>query len=157
MFSWFKAKEKKATGEYHPAERAIYPFYNGVKLVKVDPLPLYKAVMSKGAELSVDMKVSLSPMKDNVKAHNNLVKSIREIFSVKSFEEGGLTETETIDLLSDFLDWCDSVKKNLNPIQTTPVETLPPTKPILEDAQPTKNGLASGPTETGLLSGELER
>lgn len=116
-------------GLYHPREREIYEYFDGDKIVKADPMVLYKRVMAKGPEIAIDMSVARSPLKAAGKAHDDLIRKIRDIFNVKPLDVGGLTEQETMDLFDDFLIYVDAVKKNTTPPPTSQEGTLPPTSP----------------------------
>lgn len=150
MFKWFFnlfVTKKNREDLFHPRERAIYTYWNGKDFTVVDPLPLYKKVMAKGPELSVDIKVSMSPSKDSTKAHGRLIESLREIFNIKPFEEGGLTEAECQALLEHFMDFTANIKKNSSNSQTSRETTSPGTVPSQEESQPISNGSDSGSTE----------
>lgn len=97
---------------YHPGQRKIYRYFDGQKEVNVDPLLLYRTMMAVGPELQIDYKVSRSPSKDASKAHEEMLAKLRNIFQVKSLNEGGLTESELVDLWDHFLIYTETVKKN---------------------------------------------
>ena len=132
---WFR---KNRGDLYRPGERLIYSYFNGQKIVRADPLRLYKRVMEYGPELSINLKVAKSPMKDADKCHTDAVKRCREIFDVKPVEDGGLTELETIDLLDHFLLYTQALKKNT---KNSPTDVESPS--LLASEQPTD---ASQPT-----------
>ena len=133
---------------YHPKKRMIYSYWNGDKLIDSDPLVLYKRMMDHSTDISIDMKVSSSASKDSGKAHNNLIKSIREIFEIKPLAEGGLTEIETVNLLDHFIIYSEWVKKNLNPSATSS-NSLEESNSSSEESQATLNSLESGSIEKG--------
>lgn len=148
---------------YLPQDREIYSYFDGEKVVRVDPMPIYKKIMAIGPELSVDIKVARSPMKDAQKAHGAAVRKIREVFSIKEFDKGGLTEQESMDLLDHFLDYADSIKKNSSTSVISPPETSLPTSVPLPDLsgvgsvpnQPTTNTSDSGSTVSELSIDKL--
>lgn len=162
VLNWFKSffetkrlvPTEMSFDVYKPYERKIYTYWDGEKDVKADPLLIYKDISSKWASISVDISVARSPMKDNVKAHNNLVMVLRNIFEIKSFEEGGLTEQELFDLFDHFLIYSEVIKKNSNRRATPQVATSPntpsPTAATSSDSssanQPTKNPSDSSST-----------
>ncbi len=132
---------------YTLEERRIYRYYDGEKLVSADPMALHKRVMDVGPELSVDMKVANSPMKGAKEAHEKMLSKIRVIFSVKRFEEGGLTELETIDLLDHFLNYEDIQKKITQPYPTSPTDPSPSSASSSVESPPTASATASGSTK----------
>lgn len=133
---------------YQPAERLIFEFFDGSKVVKADPMRIYKRIMACGTELSTDQKLAVSPSKDAVKGHENMLKKIREIFDIKPLEEGGLTEFETAELLDSFLLYAHMIKKNSSPTTTIQEEASQPTPPPTKEAEnpTTSNDSASGST-----------
>ena len=131
---------------YRPGQRLIYRYWDGEKVITADPMVLYRRVSDVGPELSVDIRVTNSISKGAGKAYTNVLKKVREIFSVKSLEEGGLSETETLELLDHFLGYCDGVKKNSRSTLTTATETSAPSAPSSAESPPTTNTSASGST-----------
>lgn len=150
MFGWSKKNPEPEV--FRPKERWIYAFWDGQQDRKVDPLPLYKAVVSKGPSLSIDMRVADSPSKDNVKAHTALINQLREIFSVKPFEDGGLTERETEDLFYNFWDFCAERKNECSPTSIPAADQLPNTGSTSGENQPTANGSGFGSTEDATVT-----
>jgi len=133
---------------YDVKERLIYSYFDGQKLVRVDPLVYYRRVMDKGPELDLDIKLANSPSKASEKGRLGVLTKIRSIFGVKPFEEGGLTESETTDLLDHFLLYCESLKKNSNPTPIPPTATSAPTASSSPVPSPTPNTSDSGSTAT---------
>lgn len=143
---WSKEAPPSLDNHYHPRERMIYSYWDGQKTVHADPMVLYKRMMTHGAELSVDMKVSQSASKDAGKAHDSMVQKVREIFVVKTLEEGGLAELEVLELLDHFLLYCEDVKKNSNLSPISPTPTPPPTAPSSAGPSATASSSDSGST-----------
>lgn len=145
MFLWL-FNNKRKIDIYYPKERLIYSYFNGEQTIKEDPMILWKKLMDHGPSLSIDIKVSKSPSKDAVKAHTNLVKTIREVFNVKSLCDNGLTEVETTDLLDHFMEYCDQLKKNSSQLQTQSTPLVGSNNTSKEDP-PTQASLDFGSTE----------
>lgn len=147
MFAWLKNlfAEKDRIDVYRPRERLVYSFFTGEKTIKVDPLVYYKKIMEIGPELSIDMKVANSQSKDAKKAHDSYVAKIREVFGIKAFSNGGLSDIECAELLDHFLTFCDTLKKNTKPSPT-------PSKPM-EDSKSTSPSVPN--TESILDSGSI--
>ncbi len=153
--SWFSPKDEYSF--YFPGEMSIYHYWDGQKKVSADPMTLYKKLMSVGPELAVDIQVANSTLvknEDSIKANNSLIRKIREIFSVKSYEEGGLTEAATANLLDHFLIYTEVVKKNSNPSLTS--STLEDSKVSSVESQPIIKSSESGSTEKGSSTDVLE-
>jgi len=63
------------------------------------------------------------------------LRAIRRTFGVTAYADdlaGGLTELETLELLGDFYEFIDSVKKNTRPSQTPSASTEPILSPLNE-------------------------
>ncbi len=137
-------------GFYHPGEMDIYRYFNGTGIIKADPLTLYKKVISKADELDANIKALNFPTySGTTECHNDLISDLRLIFNVKPVEEGGLTESAVEGLLTHFLDYCETVKKNWSiipiPSKATSVSTPSTTVTPAEAASPPiQNILASG-------------
>jgi len=116
-------------------------------MIKADPLVLYRRIMAVGKELDIDIKIATSPLKNAPEAHGNVVKKVQDIFQVKGFTEGGLTEIECLDLLDSFLLYTNQVKKNssLLPTSSTPSEASPAASSAKESPV-TTNTSVSGST-----------
>lgn len=123
MFGWLKNLFKKKQDPYTSSEREIFTFWNGVKWVRGDPMVLYKRMMDVGPSLSINMKVADSPSNAAGKAHDDMMMQIRGIFGLKPLDgvdsNGTLTDSRAQDLLSDFMEFCDTVKKNSRKSPTT--------------------------------------
>jgi len=132
---------------FHPKERMIYQYWDGQKVVAVDPLIIYRRFAEVQPQLVIDRKVATSLSKDAPKAWPAMIAKIHTIFEIKGMSEGGLTEAETIQLLDHFLIFCEDVKKNANPIPILPTTTSPPMPSFSEEGPPTETGSDSGSTE----------
>lgn len=147
MFGWlFRLFGFGTDDVYRPRQRLIYRYWNGTRTIQADPMVLFKRVMEVGPSLSIDIKVSTSPSKDAQTAHAGVMDKIRGIFSVGTFDKGGLTDLETAGLLDHFLTYCDRLKKNMRPTATSAAVTSVITAPSLDDNQPTLSGSGSGST-----------
>lgn len=136
MFGWFKnlfRKESSSKGDassapskggfFEPKERQIYSYWNGTDVIEADPMTLFRKIMDVGPELAVDVKLADSISKDAAAGFSGMVTKSRTVFGIKSFEEGGLTENESVQLLDNFLGWCQEQKKNMNPTPTAATVT----------------------------------
>ena len=139
--SWFRSQDP--FDAYQPGERLIYKYFDGTKMVRADPLVLYKWYAFHGPELLVDLKVSGSPSKDANSAHTSAVAKIREMFEVKTLKEGGLSDFEVMDLLDHFLYYCDHIKKKSNRLRT-PSTPSAASNGTSQDGQASFSTLASG-------------
>ena len=131
---------------FQPHERRIFTYWNGKEKVQADPMVLYKKIMEVGPSLGIDMKVAGSLSKDNIKAHHKMIATMRDIFSVAPFEQGGLLQDEVEDLFFQFMEFNDFLKKNSRQAATSVPETSAATPPSPAADQGTQSGSDSGST-----------
>lgn len=102
-----------ANAIYSPAQRFIFHYFDGEKVVRVDPIEQYRKYSKVKDEIEVARSVAASPSKDREQQYEVMISRIRELFSIpKLGEHSGLTEQESVDLFNHFLEYCDYVKKN---------------------------------------------
>lgn len=139
---------------YAPAEKTIYSYFNGERLVEADPIVLYKRYMDVSTDLDTFLRVARSASKDAAKMHGKACEKIRQIFNVKPPPEedeadctGTLDQTALLGLLGHFHRYCGGVKKNMNPPATTSTATSQPTPASSDDGPPTSPSSGSGSTD----------
>lgn len=131
---------------FEPRDRMIYKYFDGQQLNRVDPIVLWMKVEEALPEISISIKISNSPSKGAAKAHKDLIHKIQEVFGLKPFDQGGLTEAECVGLLNHFMDYTNAIKKKANRTATSPGETSPSTASSSEGSQPTPNSSDSSST-----------
>lgn len=160
--SWFTGNQEYKYDLYLPQERCIYSYFNGVEIVKADPLVLYSRMMDRWKELDIDIKMARFPLeefRDKAKeGEQNMLKKIRHIFSIKepvdelrAVEEGTLQKAELTALLDHFMVYTNWLKKNSSPSQTPPVESKVSESSSVEN-QPTQNISDTGSTENAVCT-----
>lgn len=111
----------------------IYTYSDGQKMVKADPMVLFKRWSEKEREIEVDLKAAQTPGFDKAnEAYDAALNRIRWIFNIKPFEEGGLTEIKTLDLYNHLVMFFIEVKKNSNQSQTSPATSESQSVPLQE-------------------------
>ena len=158
FWNWIKSFFKKSTEIYAPKERLIYKYWNGEKIVSVDPMVIAEKIDQHSITLTVDAKVAFSMSPDAPKAYQSMLNAIREIFGVKEFQEGkgGLTRLETMGLIDQFNTWVEELKKN-SPLGQIPVEeTSARFDPPWVVGLNTKNSSGSGSTDKEPKTGQPE-
>lgn len=152
--SWF-ASDQERYDIYKPQERLIFSYWNGAKQIEADPMVLYKRVSAKGGDIETVQKIATSTLIKQeiaIKAHDDLVRYIREIFALPKPAGDGidctgcLTEPQCIDLLDAFYIFTGAQKKSTSQTQISAKETSAPTPNLSGDGQPTTNTLDSGST-----------
>lgn len=105
--------EESPNAIYSPAHRFIFHYFDGEKVVRVDPIEQYRKYSKVKDEIEVARSVAASPSKDREQQYEVMISRIRDLFSIpKLGEHSGLTEQESVDLFNHFLGYCDYVKKN---------------------------------------------
>lgn len=124
---------------YSRREQLIYVYHDGEKEVRADPMVLWNALMEVWPDLITDMKLANSQHSKARMGWDSQVARVRKVFSLKSFVEGGLTETSSMAVLYDFWAWCEELKKNYPPTPTSPGATSPTSAPTSAESPPTSN------------------
>lgn len=139
--------------------REIFVFWDGVRTRRVDPWAVYRATREY-PDFSWDITIPMltgevipgdtNDLASRSKAMMHAASCARNVFSLPSFENGGLTELECLSLLLHFDAYCFGVKKNGNEKQSSPssVESTP--EATREDSACGSTGMQS---ERGELSG----
>lgn len=126
--------------------REIFAYWNGVRLVRADPMPIYRGLMNH-PKMEIDNHPQLIDADDG--SREIVLRAIREVFGVDEYDnetEEGLIESETINLLWSFFAWCNSKKK---PTNTSPTLSEPAEKPSPEHS--VENSTTKPPSESGLI------
>lgn len=158
VFNWIRSLFRRQSDPfdvYSPQERLIYTFWNGKERIKADPIVLYKRVMARGPELSVHIKVSVSPSKNAVTAHENMLEIIRGVFLIPKPAGGSplscedtLTEVELLTLFDHFMLYAERLKKKSNLFVTSSSNTAD-SAPTSPERPPTPSTAGSGSTGNG--------
>lgn len=100
--------------------RLLFRYWDGRRFVSADPFVLLrKLVNTNKFDPDADLKKLKYPDPKIVTEKIGFVaEGVREIFELRSFEAGGLTELECVQLLMTFSEYLETVKKNgvSNPI-----------------------------------------
>jgi hypothetical protein len=132
MFTWIRSW-------YWNRKRGIFRFWDGRKYVRVDPLlALDKLVSDPDMDLVRDFKLS---EEGNMEATKRLVAGAERAFGMKGYEEGGLTITEAVSVLSEFILWMHELKKKVDSI---PMPSQPSDSTSSRDESPTNGRSESG-------------
>ncbi len=89
-----------------------YSYYDGFRMVTNDLLPIWKRFWDVSPEIMIDLKVSKSLDVYASKCGESAESSMRSIFNIRSFSEGGLACVEVIRLFNHFNDYCDGLLGN---------------------------------------------
>jgi hypothetical protein len=156
-------KSEEDYSVFRPASRQIFTYFDGTAYRKADPMELYARMAAVGPELTIDMKVAQSPLKEAPKAYQRFLAGVRGIFEVEPLalagdgRQKGLTQIETAALLDQFLIYCESLKKSSPPTPTAAATTSSPTPaaagPSAEAAPATASSSPSGSSDGGSSTG----
>lgn len=159
---WFKGlfgqkprqTEVLRDGRYEPWERLLFHWWDGEKEVWADPTPLCMELADIWPELIVDMKLANSEHSQAKQGWKAQVAKARKLFGLKTFAEGGLTDTESMAVLYDFYSWCEELKKNSPQSPTSATETSPSSASTSAEGPPTKSTSPSGSSGNGSSTGK---
>ncbi|HEY1601733.1 MAG TPA: hypothetical protein VGG64_19185 [Pirellulales bacterium] len=136
-------------------QREIFRYWDGTKERGADPLVVLRALVTDSEfDIKTDPELAAQGIAD---ATDRTLKAIRRVLSVRPWEtlacgkEVGLTDAETLELLSDFGLYLDGLKKNssLTPTSqpaTGSTDSVSPNPP--PDAQPMSESSDSDSTST---------
>jgi hypothetical protein len=103
--------------------RFIFTYWNGNRIVTGDPMTIWRALQQHEDFREDDFKLmKVAALRD--RTIGKLAGIVRDVFSVKTPDAGGLTELECIDLLKAFLVYSGFQKKS--------TEQTPTLQPITE-------------------------
>ena len=108
------------------AEREIFPYFNGVKEVKGDPLEIEARYLRElaGEDLGAIDKMLESPdVQTRLRGSDKMVPAIRAAFRLREFDEDtgeGLTLGEAFALFNRFIAWKHDLKAGSAPGPSTP-------------------------------------
>lgn len=111
LLSWLARLRQKRT-------REIFQFWDGTTNRRADPLGLWLKLQSHSTyNLTTHPAMVDSGDPEALKI---TIDAVRDVFGVKSFEDGGLTAQECLTLLVGFFLYLESQKKSTNMPQTQP-------------------------------------
>lgn len=141
MFNWFRRWR-------HNRRRAIFQFWDGRTLRRVDPQVVWRALKNH-PEFNIDRDLEFHDAGHD-DATQLCIAATRAAFGVLEFDgRSGLTEDETIELLGNFGAWTAAVKKNISPPPiSSPTSTPWPPKPADSWTAATSNSADSSSIPT---------
>lgn len=96
------------------SERDIFTFWDGKEERSLDPLPIWRALWGHPLDLETEMKFAWGEKVDQKtkdESFGKVLDIVRDVFELKRFEEGGLTERETNDVLVSYFSFMEDLKK----------------------------------------------
>ena len=109
--------------------RLLFRYWDGSRYVSADPFVIFRALVNtEKFDPDTDIKdLQIPDAKIISKKISYIAEGVRKIFNLKSFEQGGLAELECVNLLTQFSEFMNAVKKNggSNQISLPPTTTLP--------------------------------
>ena len=100
------------------SRREIFRYFDGARHRGIDPMQVYRAIVTHPTLLLDKHMADLSQYEDKVaqaEASKIVAEAAREIFSLTPWSEDhekGLTELESIHVVGDYLAYCEALKKN---------------------------------------------
>jgi hypothetical protein len=89
-------------------DRNVFPFFDGKVTRKVDPLMILDRITTSGFDMQEDMQAVLN---DDEDATRKFMKMVRQVFNVRQYEDGGLTNLECSDMFDEFVTFIYELKK----------------------------------------------
>jgi hypothetical protein len=97
-------------------QRQIFRYFDGVRRRGIDPIAAYRALAS-DPDFRYDLHVQ-GCLEGDLESIQITLAAVRRTFDVRPWNEAterGLTEEETLELLPQFYDYMESLKKNTAP------------------------------------------
>jgi len=126
------------------SRREIFAYHDGERKRYADPLVITRD-LDNHEKFNADTHLKGIEHGDD-EAFAITLEAIREVFGLKPWTEetpDRLTQRETIDLLADFYDYTDSLKKNIERSQTSPASSDATPS---ESSEPITSGIAPSTT-----------
>jgi len=122
--------------------RFIFAYWNGQKIVKGDPMVLWRSLQQHEDYREDDFKlIQVEALRNKI--IGKLSGVVREVFNIKPAEEGGLTELECLDTLRAYIEYSGFQKKSGEETQTLPSTTEQESLPEQTAEQNTSGDSAS--------------
>lgn len=99
-------------------QREIFRYRDGTRERRADPIAVWRALLS-DESFEIERDSQLMELNDRG-AWGRCVTATRKALSVPEFENGGLTEDETVNLFQSFCLYVAALKKNSSPTPTSP-------------------------------------
>ena len=147
MFARLRYWWHQVTGRGH---RGLFLFYDGRRWRSVDGLATLRAFLEvEGFDWDETPRMLATVgIKSQLQAIESIASAVREAFQLESFENGGLSETNCVDLLAAFQDFAGHVKKNGSLYPTSP-DSIPEStgfeSPISEKPPLDSGSIVTGP------------
>lgn len=139
-------------GFWFRRSRMIFKYWDGKRTRLADPMVIYRELMANDEFQMDDLK--LITVKDLFpKIVGRLAKVARDVFKLKTVEEGGLTDMEAVQNLRAFIEYSGFQKKSTESPQTSPQSTEPTVSPDSQDVSDTNDPSASCSTSIESPSG----
>lgn len=94
--------------------RLLFRFWNGSRFVSSDPFILLRKLLNTDKfDAEMDLKkLEIPDAKIVTEKIGFIAEGVREIFELPPYEKGGLTELECVQLLMEFSEFLERIKKN---------------------------------------------
>lgn len=130
--------------------RGIFRFWDGQRDRSEDPLEILRAV-NNDSEFNPEVDPELMNAADgDEEAMLRALRCVRRAFKVKEFSQGGLLESETLDLLAQLYEFLASLKKSTSDFPTSSpltTESSEPSTPLAEFPTKSSSDLPKTPND----------
>lgn len=108
--------------------RFIFVYWNGQKIIKGDPMVFWRALQQHEDYREDDFKlIQVEGLRNAI--FGKLAGVVRNVFGIKTAEDGGLTELECLDVLRSYIEYSGFQKKSGEGMPTLPTTTEPESLP----------------------------
>ena len=102
--------------------RFIFHYWNGSRTVKADPLVVWRTLQQTEDYSEDDFRLlKVDALRQELTS--KIAGIVRQVFSIKLPDEGGLTELECLDLIRRFIEYAGFQKKSGSPTPSLPQST----------------------------------
>lgn len=143
MFAWLANWIRR---KLQDRRRAIFRYWDGRRWRGADPLVAFRRMLNH-PRFDPDTHLAAADRGDQ-EALSIVVEATREIFEIPAWrdDQQGLTEAETLNLIGEFIEYLNALKKNGSRSPTSPESTGPGSSTPTNDV----------PTNAESVSGSIE-
>lgn len=129
-------------------DRKIFRYFDGQRQRAADPLEILRKLRQHPCDIDKAETLRRETTDETLhdEAWRELVSAARDVFDINPLDPDGhgLTEQESYDVLDQFGEFLDSLKKSTDPKPTLPPSSEPPDSPESTDPANTNDSSACG-------------
>ena len=127
----------------HRRLQYVFKYWDGRKLRRGDPITTWRSLLAHDDYQEDDFElIQIDDPPVRLKVIARLSGVTRDVFGIRTVEEGGLTELACVQLLREFRVYANIQKKSGESTQTSPSTTDSPVSPVATESISTSDDLA---------------